>query len=309
MSESPGHASVNSSAWLSGGGKGVAVTGASGWVGRAIVQAALEAGCGTLRLFGSTAGAIAVGGRSLPLEPLGGAPPLGGGEWILVHLAVAGADRFADPAERRAANDAMLASALALARTGALRRFVHASSGAVYAEPQADPDREAYNALKRDQEEAVRAWADRAGAPLLVPRIFNLGGPYMNHAGRYALGSMIRQARTDGVIRIQARRPVLRSYVHVLEFARLSLALALDAAPSLTFDTAGAAVVEMADLARAVGRVLGVEGLTIERAPMETGEEDRYVGDGAVYRAALGGAPIDLDAIIRDTDAWLGTAG
>jgi nucleoside-diphosphate-sugar epimerase len=306
MGESPQSSGAKLSAWLEGPRRGVAITGASGWVGRALVRAALGAGCETLRLFGSKAGAVEVASRSLPLESLHNCAPLGEGEWIFVHLAVAGADRFPDPRARRQANEAMLADALVLAGTGNLRRFVCASSGAVYAPPQADPDKQAYNDLKRDQEQIVQTWAGKTGAPILLPRIFNLGGPFMNHAPRYALGGMIQQAQADGVIRIQARRPVLRSYVHVLEFARVALNLALDAADRITFDTAGAEIVEMADLAAAVGRALVLPDLVIDRPPLEAGEEDRYVGDGTLYRAALGAPPTDLDAIIRDTAAWLG---
>lgn len=311
MSESPSRASAKLSAWLASDARGVAITGASGWVGRAMVHAALEAGCRHLRLFGSRAGSVAVANQTLRLEPLHNEASLGAGEWIVVHLAVAGADRFPELEERRLANDAMMASALALAETGKIRRLVSASSGAVYARAQADADRQAYNELKRRQEEVVQAWAAHAGVPLLIPRIFNLGGPYMNHAQRYALGGMIQQARGDGVIRIQARRPVLRSYVHVLEFARLTFELALNTTAPLTFDTAGAQTVEMADLALAVGRALGMAGLEIQRPALEHEETDLYVGDGRLYHAALGGEPLGLDAIIRDTAAWLngGLAG
>jgi nucleoside-diphosphate-sugar epimerase len=305
-------ASAKFSDWLDGGARGVAITGASGWIGRAVAQVAAEAmadrpAC-RLRLFGSRARAIEIAGRALPLEIPAEAAPLGQGEWLVIHLAVAGADRLADPQALRALNEGMLADALALARTGAVRRLVCASSGAVYQSAPGVPDKQAYIDLKRDQEHIVRAWAAKTGAPILFPRIFNVGGPYMNHLGRYALGSFIQQALADGVIRIQARRPVLRSYVHVLELAQVTLDLALDDAALITFDTAGLETVEMADLAHAVGATLDLPGLRIERPPMQPGGEDRYVGDGGLYQAALAGmglAPTGLHAIIADTARWI----
>jgi nucleoside-diphosphate-sugar epimerase len=301
--------------WLDGGG-GVAITGASGWIGRAMAHAVLEATgpgpAGRLRLFGSQHRSIGIAGRTVPVEPLKDAAPLGPGEWLVLHLAVAGADRLADPDALRALNEAMLADVLALAQTAPVRRLVSASSGAVYQAAQGSPEKQAYGDLKRDQETIVRAWGRKTGVPLLIPRIFNVGGPYMTHPDRYALGSCIRQALAGGVIEIGARRPVLRSYVHGLELARVVFDLALDEAAPLTFDTAGSQVVEIADLAAAVGRALGLPKLDIVRPALETAPEDRYVGDGRLYQAALaraGLAPVGLDEIIRDTAAWLHTTG
>jgi len=309
MGESQVQASAKLTAWLARGDCGVAITGASGWIGRALVHSALQAqrswAPSRLRLFGSQAREIQVAGRTLPIESLHNAAPLGDGAWIIAHLAVAGADRFADPKARRLRNDAMLASALCLADMAHVRRFVFSSSGAVNAQPQTDHDKQAYNDLKRDQEAVVRAWAGKTGVPVLIPRIFNVGGPYMNHAERYALGSLIIQAKRGGPIRIHARRPVLRSYVHVLELARVIFNSALDDAASTTFDTAGDEVVELADLAAAVARVLHLPRLVIERPPLDVGAHpDRYIGDQASYRAALGSPPLGLDAIIGDTAAW-----
>ncbi len=310
MSDSPIHASAKLTAWLAQGARGVAITGASGWVGRAMSHCALQAlgpdAGDRLRLFGSRAGTLPLAGQALPLESLDNPAPLGPGEWIVLHLAVSGADRIADLQANRARNEAMLAQALALAGSAQVRRFVSASSGAVYAPPQAAPDKQAYCDLKRDTEQVARAWSGKTGVPLLIPRIFNIGGPYMNHAARYALGDMIQQARAGGVIRIQASKPVLRSYVHVLELARVVFDLALEPQAAIVFDTAGEAVVEMADLARAVGRALDLPGLHIERPPLAAEGEDRYVGDGAIYRSALSGPAVGLDVIIRDTAAWLG---
>lgn len=300
--------------WLADPSHGVAITGASGWIGRAMAHCVVAAAGGAppakLRLFGSRSRLVEIAGRPLPIEPLRGAPPLGAGEWLVLHLAVAGADRIAEPPAMRAENNAMLTDALALAAGGRVRRLVCASSGAVY-----DPvghgsrDRQAYSDLKREQEALAQAWAEPRGAPLLIPRIFNVGGPYMTHPGHYALGDFIRQARAGGVIDIAAPRPVLRSYVHVLELAAVVFDLALGEAPVLAFDTAGPQPVEMSGLAAAVGRALDLPPLDIRRPALDaSGGEDRYVGDGATYRAALakmGGEPVELDEIIRDTAEWL----
>lgn len=295
--------------WLADPDHGVAITGASGWIGGAMahhaVQAAGRMAPHKLRLFGSRARVVEIAGRSVAVEALQGAPALGPGEWLVLHLAVAGPDRIPDPHAMRAQNHAMLTDLLALAADSQVRRLVCASSGAIYG---AAPARQAYSDIKREQEAIAQTWADAHGAPLLIPRIFNVGGPYMTHPGAYALGDFIGQART-GAIEIAARRPVVRSYVHVLDLAAVVFDLALGEAPVLTFDTAGPQPVELAELAAAVGRALDLPRLDIRRPALDPAAgEDRYVGDGAIYTAALariGGAPAALDEIIRDTAAWL----
>jgi nucleoside-diphosphate-sugar epimerase len=305
MSESTVAAGTTFADWTAGRKGGVAITGASGWIGSAVVDFLLRASPSEtpipLRLFGSRPRKLEITGRRLPVESLCDAAPLGAGDWLIVHLAVLGGE----PDGLKAANDALLDQAFGLAQTGSVRRFVYASSGAVY-QTEGSVRKRAYAEMKRAQEDDVRAWAGRTGAPILIPRIFNVGGPYINHIQAYALGDFIQQALAGGAIRIEARQAVVRSYVHLFEFARVMLDLALNGEDALAFDTAGSEIVEMADLAQAVGRAMGLD-LDIHRPPMEPGE-DRYVGDGAVYEAALarsGAAPIGLDRIIRDTAAYL----
>ena len=170
--------------WLAARKGGIAITGASGWIGSAMTQFVLNAlpepDAIPLRLFGSAARALEIDGRTLAVEPLSGARLSGDVEWIIVHLAVTGADRGGDAEEVRAVNDNLLADAMALGERASVRRFVHASSGAVH-QRSGGPEKRAYSALKRAQEDAVQAWSARGGPPILIPRLFNMGGPFINH--------------------------------------------------------------------------------------------------------------------------------
>ncbi|HEY2706889.1 MAG TPA: NAD(P)-dependent oxidoreductase [Caulobacteraceae bacterium] len=303
MYESTVTAGPRLSNWTAGRKGGVAITGATGWIGAALADFALRALPAKMpvRLYGSSARTLQLGGRRVAIEALADAPPLGDGEWLLLHLAVLGVE----PAALGEANDVILAQALRLAESGAVRRLVFASSGAVH-EVGGAPDKAAYAEMKRRQEAAVRGWGARTGTPLLIPRIFNVGGPWITQPDRYALGSFVRQALAGGAIEIEARRRVVRSYVHVSELAHVILELALGGADGLAFDTAGTETVEIAELAAAVGRALGLE-IEVLRGPLSPGE-DRYVGDGAIYRETLarsGLAPIGLDRIVGDTADYL----
>jgi nucleoside-diphosphate-sugar epimerase len=309
MTESEVAAESTFADWIAARKGGVAITGASGWVGSALLHRLLQTQPPTgpipLRLFGSADRNLEIGARQFEVEALCEAGPLGKGEWLVLHLAVVGADRLGGDSEQlAAANDAVLAQTLSLAQTGEVRRLVYASSGAVYQD--GSPQKRAYSEMKRAQEAVVQDWAAETGAPLLIPRIFNVGGPYINHIGAYALGSFIQQALAGGAIQIEARQAVRRSYVHLFEFAEVVFDLCLGDDEGLVFDTAGQEVVEMADLAQAVASELGAD-VEIHRAPMSPGE-DRYVGDGRTYQAAVARRrrdPIGLDRIIRDTADYM----
>ncbi len=310
--ESPTTPSPKFVAWAAGRQAKIAVTGASGWIGRAVVHLALQGGLDSsrLRLFGSRSQVLELCGGRLAVETLAEAPRLGEGDWIVLHLAIVGPDRITggDPVATREINDALLVQAMALAGSACVRRFVFASSGAAgRAAAAAAP--ESYGLMKLAHEAALRDWAAQHGLPLLTARVFNLGGPYISPVERYAIGDFIQAARRGGLIRVAAGRGVFRSYVHVLELARVVFDQALDdARAEIAFDTCGREIVEMGDLARVVAEVAKGGGCRIERPAIRADEPDWYVGAGEAYQAALfrsGAAPCDLRTIIGDTAAYL----
>lgn len=301
--------------WLALPPSRVAVVGASGWIGMALVDRLLAAlpspDMPKLKLIGSAARAMQVAGRLLAVEPLAGAA-LGEGEWLVVNAAIVGADRLGGDWDRtRAANDAVLAQVLAVAGTAPTRRLVHLSSGAV-GRP-VGPSRQAYAQMKAAHERTVADWAGTHGRSLLMPRVFNLGGPYINHAGDYALGDFILQAWRTRKIVVGAAHPVFRNFVHVLEMTDVVLDMALDADPGpQVFDVAGGEVVELGDLARVVGDALGMADIEVERPAPSQRAADWYVGDGAAYQAALsraGMTPVPLARMVADTAAYMRAVG
>lgn len=133
-----------------------------------------------------------------------------------------------------------------------------------------------YGALKVLDELAFAHAAEQAGAGWAVPRVFAVAGPGITKPEMYAIGSMIAMARRGGPIEIQASRPTYRSYCGVDEVVALSLWSARRSVG--IFDTHGR-VVEMADLAEAVSRVVG-DGCPVIRERLDSQlDADRYVGD------------------------------
>lgn len=160
--------------------------------------------------------------------------------------------------------------------------------------------------MKAQQEVALADWCEANGAPLTICRVFNVGGPYGNKLELYALSSLIRAALAGGDIPIRARGPVLRSYVHVEELMAVLVgrAQSTTAGASKPFDSAGAELVEIGDLALMVCGQLGLNPARIVRQLDEAAPVSRYAGGGADYQAAVGGlglTPIGLEAIVLDS--------
>lgn len=298
----------------------LAVTGATGWLGRTLVGMAIRAGLtsdnGRLRVYASRAGSMAVEGGAVPmnLEALGEAEPLTGEGWTVAHFAALGKERTAElsPTDFLAQSQALQRATIRLIAAADQPELIFASSGAVYGPGGTPPTlaEEPYGHVKGLHETSLADWARANGARLAICRVFNVGGPCGNKLDLYALSSLIRAALAGGDIPIRARGAVFRSYVHVEELMAVLAHQAQDALPGMTrpFDSAGPEVVEIGDLARMVCGALGVDPARILRQLDPDAPVSRYVGDGADYQAAvrrLGLAPIGIEAIVSDTIASL----
>jgi len=297
----------------------LAVTGATGWLGQALVGMAVRGGLtadnGRLRVYASRSGQLAVeGGPVLNLEALGEAEPLAGEGWTVAHFAALGKERTAElsPAEFLAQSEALQRAAIRLIAAADRPALIFASSGAVYG-PEGKPPAladEPYGYVKGRHETSLADWARANGAPLAICRVFNVGGPCGNKLDLYALSSLIRASLAGGDIPIRARGAVFRSYVHVEELMAVLIDQAQTSVPGAArlFDSAGPEVIEIGDLARMVCGQLGIDPARILRQLDREAPVSRYVGDGADYQAAvrrLGLRPIGIEEIVSDTIASL----
>ena len=298
------------------GDLGIAITGAGSWLGQALLGMLVAEGALTtatrLRLFGSAARPLQLADRVFSIEPLRDAAPLTGSAWLLLHFAFLGKERTADLTIDAfcAGNAAILADTLRVASGASNLRVVFTSSGAVYAQDRAlttDRTGNPYGWCKATQEAQIAEWCQSRDVPLVMPRIFNIGGPYANKVESYALSSFILSARRTGAIHITARRPTYRSYVHVNELLGVACEAAYTqpAGCPLIFDTAGDRTVEMKELADVVAATLTSRSVVITRDTiLGNTSQHAYVGEGASWRAQLASrarTPKPLEAIVIDT--------
>lgn len=293
----------------------VVVTGPTGWIGQALLmRLAQRRGPGwarSVRLFGSRTGElIAADGSVLPVQPLDTLTGTDVEGALVVHLAYLTKEKAEQLGERQftdtnlAIDDRLLA---ALDRGRPRAMFVASSGAAALA---ADGrDRHPYGLTKLRQEDRLLAWGTGAGVPVLVGRIWNIAGPYMNKTGSYALGDMLTQARGTGGIRINAAVPVFRSFLHVGDLADLVLlALARGIGRPAPVDLCGAEALEMGDIAERVAALVGLADNAIDRPPVDWAQPSVYLGAFPHTKALamqLGHPLAGFERQLIDTDQWL----
>ncbi|MCQ4159631.1 NAD(P)-dependent oxidoreductase [Roseomonas sp. GC11] len=301
----------------------VIVTGAGGWLGLVtldLLRGLLGENFGTRVLaYGSHARPIALPGgavlpcRALPeLDAYDGPPPL------VIHHACLTKDRVAalGVAAFLEGNDAIRGHvAWLLRRRGAAGLFLP-SSGAVYGPGRVlarDAAANPYGVSKLRDEALFSELAAAAGIPLVIARVFNMAGPFINKPEAYALASFLVALAAGRAVEIRAAGRVVRSYLHAGDLLRLALGALLlrPAEAPFLFDTEGEVAIEVGDLARRCAAVLGRPEAVIHRAAPDGRPDDVYVGDGTAMRAlaaALGLPLRPLDVQIAETAASLAPA-
>lgn len=168
-------------------------------------------------------------------------------------------------------------------------RIVYASSGAVYGAQASDVaetaelhDVTGLTAYKRDYAEAKRAaeaiiagLGRDHGMAVSVARCFAFIGRFLPRDQHFAIGNFLADGLAGRPIRVAARHPVIRSYMHADDLVRWLMTIAANASPDCPIYNVGSAEgVDVADLARRVAARFGVSPAISFRAEQPI---DRYV--------------------------------
>jgi len=293
----------------------IVLTGPTGWIGQAML--ARLAGSGdphwhrNVRLFGSRSGEVTVAGLSLPVRPLDTLTGTDVDGALVVHLAYLTKEKAELLGERRFTDTNLAIDDRLLDAIGSRTpRAVFAASSGAAALAADGRDRHPYGLCKLRQEDRLLEWSARTGVPTLAGRIWNIAGPYMNKVRSYALGDMLAQAQLSGRIRVGARVPVFRSYLHVADLCDLVLAaLSQGIGLPAPVDLCGGEVLEMGDLADRVAAATGLAPGSVDREPVDWTRPSIYLGAFAQTRSlamAVDRQFASLERQIADTRAWIG---
>lgn len=235
----------------------------------------------------------------------------------VIHLATASAAEVGSggtaPMLRTLAGTARM---LDFARHSGARRFLLASSGAVYGKQPADlghipeyhhgaPDlrdpASAYGEIKRFAE-LMCATAD--GIECVMARGFAFIGPHLPLSDKFAAGSFLRDALHGGPIRISGDGTPIRSYLYASDLIVWLLTILLRGTPGQAYNVGSDQPTSLAALAQAIATASGGARVDIAKAP-SPGLPERYVPSIEKARRELGlEVRIPLTEALRRTIEW-----
>lgn len=177
--------------------------------------------------------------------------------------------------------------------------LVYISSGAIYKK------NDIYSDLKTKDEIFFKELCFNKNINLLIPRLFNIGGPYINKHQDYALSNFILQALNSRSIIIQSKHLTYRSYIHVFDFLNICLKWVLDVHKDnfFEFDTRGNEIIEIGELAYKISEFF--DYCSIMRNPIKNKSfQDNYCGNifnQNLLTSKYGITLKELSQIISDT--------
>jgi UDP-glucuronate decarboxylase len=298
----------------------VVVTGGGGWLGQATLEM-LESSLGAqvvtrVHAFASSARTLRLrSGTEMMVSALRDLPLLRAQPRLVAHYAFGTREHVSriGIAEYIARNEEITRLVAShVSRTRPVGALVM-SSGAVYFGDQLVDN--PYGVLKaRDEDlffDIAASLGTNATTPrVVVPRLFNLAGPFLNKP-EYVLGSIVRDIANGGPIRLHADHPVVRSYVHVRDLIDLCFSMMLGDSPipEKAFDTAGEREIEVGELAELSASVLGCSGMPIRRPPVDDSRVDRYVGDPTMIDFLARSYGIEFTTLVHQIEDTAEDAG
>jgi UDP-glucuronate decarboxylase len=185
-----------------------------------------------------------------------------------------------------------------------IESLIFPSSGAIYNQNNS------YAKNKINDELYFLELSKKYNFNLMIPRIFNIGGPFINKPENYALNNFILQAKANKKIIINANNDVLRSYIHVNNLIDLFFKWIIDKDKEtpLIFDVSHPNKIEIKDLAQKIIEVLKIDCEVISPNYNSQNPSDDYVGDSRKISSLCKRYQIDLEnleQIILDTNLFL----
>jgi nucleoside-diphosphate-sugar epimerase len=267
----------------------VAITGASGWLGRSTLEVLLASGYDMTKVIAlaSTKKEIHLSdGTIVQSHPISSTPPEIAETEMLIHLAYLTRDKVKETGfEKYVLTNLDLTSiALSWLEKYQIKSFITVSSGARNNQSTGNPETDLrdnpYGFLKRIDELIFEDQCKRRGINSVVTRLWGATGKDMQDAGKYAIGNFVISALEKNRIEITSGHRVVRRYVDSREFMDVCFQLA-KAGKSENFDSGGPEV-EIGELATEIALQLGT-GVEVSRAASATQHDDLYFPKGTDF--------------------------
>jgi nucleoside-diphosphate-sugar epimerase len=183
----------------------------------------------------------------------------------LVQLAFKTRDHVSDMSveDYIAINEEIITRAIWMISLPSLQGFVHTSSGAALGASASEKLSEPYGYLKRFEEDQYARACAEFQKRYLGLRVWSTTGRYIKTGGLFAIESLITQAMSSGIMKINSPGEVWRSYADANEILLASL-IALFTGSQGMFNSGGTRV-ELGELAKIVGSLAQVDNAKIER--------------------------------------------
>lgn len=256
----------------------IAISGASGWLGRETIEVLEDIDSYKLTLFTSN-------GRELLYQKdkkrlsgnfLISNPPLSLDGFI--HLAFLTRDKVESVGSKEfiTTNMSLISKACQFIEMSKPNWVVIVSSGAILNRKSGDLESNIesnpYGFCKRVEEILVTQSARKVGANVVIGRLWGASGKYMPRNHAYALSDFVISAHKEKKITIKSGGQVIRRYVDAGEFMEVLIKAAISG-ESLTINSGGPRV-EIGELAGLVSKHFSQT--TIERSPAEMTIDDYY---------------------------------
>ncbi|MGK8553721.1 NAD-dependent epimerase/dehydratase family protein [Nocardia gipuzkoensis] len=294
----------------------VLVTGANGYLGRAVIEALAAAGHDPIAMVRRATSSLQVPTRVADLlDEVGLRQALDGVEAVC-HLAglTRARESTVDPLPYFRANTAGTIALLdAMAATG-VARIVFASTGSIYGTPEHQPMTEElpdapphpYAASKLAAEFAINAKAQAGHLSAVVLRLLNVAGGIDPDATRL-IPRVLAAAKNRSALEINVDGSTIRDYLHIIDAAAAFVA-SVDRMPPLgkatRFNIGSGHGTSILDVVTAVERVTGHRVHLVHRP--QVSEPAALISDSSNAIAEFDWRPIhsDIESIVRDT--WHG---
>jgi nucleoside-diphosphate-sugar epimerase len=248
----------------------ILVNGANGWLGKNISESLLEifadSFSSNVLLTGSKDGLLSLqSGQNLQVS-----------KWSeelieefrpthVIQLAFKTRDHVSDMSveDYLMINEEIVRRSLWMISLPGLQGFVHTSSGAALDTAASDRLSDPYGYLKRFEEDQYERACTQFGKDYIGLRVWSTTGRYIKTGGLFAIESLITQATSSGIMKINSPCEVWRSYADANEILLASL-IALFTGSHGIFNSGGTSV-EIGEVAEIVGSIAQLDEIKIQR--------------------------------------------